>query len=451
MLSTACEFSMDFSPPPPPPRYSAENPEPVEEFSEAPEVHEVHDELFEKSLRAADKAFVEQSKGGSAWWLIISCILFVLTRLGGFNPVSTGILVGVLVLHEAGHFLGMKLFGYRDVKMFFIPFLGAAVSGRKHAAAAWQEIIVLLLGPLPGILLGTILFFTLWPTDTKSVLYRAISMLLAINAFNLLPFMPLDGGRVMNLLIFRRHPALEVLFKLFAVGGLLLLALVLMSWVLAVVGILILVGIPLGFKLGMRARKIKQEFPTISTEWNEQGVAEFHRLYSYSREVLPPDQNPLTIGKRMVTLHELAAANSPGFLATVFFLGFFTVSFFIAPVAGIGMLGHQKQIRDAAKRRTKVAEMLVEVRMHLQQATALEKQAVAEDGIDQPETLKQKAEHHRLIAKDRLDQALEIAKDVRKRELTPADEAILLEAIKLRDDNFRGAVPVPRENLPPEP
>lgn len=427
---------MDFSPPPPPPRYPADNPEPNEPIESA-DVHEVHDELFEKSLRAADKEFKEQAKGGSGWWLIISCIFFVVSQLGGFNLVSTSILVGVLLLHEAGHFLGMKLFGYRDVKMFFIPFFGAAVSGKKHATAAWQEIIVLMLGPLPGILLGAVLFFALWPTDSKSILYQSIWMLVAINAFNLLPFMPLDGGRVMNLLIFRRHPALEVLFKLFAVAGLLLLAVGLMSWVLAVIAILVLIGIPLGFKLGMRARRIKQEFPNISAEWNEQGVAEFHRLYSYSREVLPPDQNPQTIGKRMVMLHELAAANSPGFLATVFFLGFFSVSFFIGPVVGIAMVGHQQQLKEAAKRRTIVADMIAEVRLHLQQADALEKQSLDEAGPDQPEVLKKQAEQHRMIARQRLIEAMGAAKhNLRKKTRSRDDETQLLELIKLQTDHF---------------
>lgn len=438
---------MDFTPPPPLPRYSADTPEPVEQ-AEAVEVHEVHDELFEQSLIAADQAFIEQSRGGSGWWLLVSFALFILSRMGGFHVVGTSLLVGALVLHELGHLLGMKLFGYRDVKMFFIPFLGAAVSGRKHAAAAWQEIVVLLLGPLPGIVLALVLFLTLRPTDSQSPLYQAISILLSLNAIQLLPLMPLDGGRVMNLLIFRRHPALEVLFKLFAVGGLLLLALVFMSWVLAIVAIFILIGIPLGFKLGMRARRIKQEFPTISAEWNEQGVAEFHRLYQYAREVLPADQVPANIGKRMVMLHEVAAAQSPGFLATVFYLCFFAVSFFSAPVVGIVMVGDQQQLKAAALRRAEITVTVAEMHQELQQATAIE-----QGGNELTEEQRNEVKMRRSVAHFKLKQAIHAARQnlivTRSRE----DQDQLLELGQLQKKHFAEPAPPAAANPPrvPEP
>jgi hypothetical protein len=37
----------------------------------------------------------------------------------------------VVLIHELGHFLAMKYFGYKDLGMFFIPLLGAYVSGTK--------------------------------------------------------------------------------------------------------------------------------------------------------------------------------------------------------------------------------------------------------------------------------------------------------------------------------
>ncbi|HEX4614121.1 MAG TPA: hypothetical protein VH092_38415, partial [Urbifossiella sp.] len=60
----------------------------------------------------------------------------------------------VLLLHEAGHLFGMWLFGYRDLRVFFIPFIGAAASGRNETAPVRHEAVMLLLGPVPGILLG---------------------------------------------------------------------------------------------------------------------------------------------------------------------------------------------------------------------------------------------------------------------------------------------------------
>jgi len=45
-------------------------------------------------------------------------------------------------------------------------------------------------------------------------------MLVLVNAFNLLPILPLDGGRLFQTLLFARTPALDVLFRLLANAGL---------------------------------------------------------------------------------------------------------------------------------------------------------------------------------------------------------------------------------------
>ena len=44
---------------------------------------------------------------------------------------KTLLLISTLVIHELGHFLMMYAFGYKELKMFFIPLIGAFVSGRK--------------------------------------------------------------------------------------------------------------------------------------------------------------------------------------------------------------------------------------------------------------------------------------------------------------------------------
>src|SRR5262249_11968035 len=97
---------------------------------------------------------------GKGLVLLGSLALFILSEIHGSNTAfDVAALVAVLFIHELGHFAGMKLFRYRDVKMFFIPFFGAAVSGRKGRVAGWKEAVVLLLGPLPALLAGTVLSF----------------------------------------------------------------------------------------------------------------------------------------------------------------------------------------------------------------------------------------------------------------------------------------------------
>ena len=50
-----------------------------------------------------------------------------LNGMGGLSVEMLAILVGVLFVHELGHWVAMRVFGYRNLKMFFIPFFGAGL------------------------------------------------------------------------------------------------------------------------------------------------------------------------------------------------------------------------------------------------------------------------------------------------------------------------------------
>lgn len=147
--------------------------------------------------------------------LLVATLWISVAVFSGSNAIGVvATVMAVLLIHELGHWLPMKLFGYRNVTMFFIPGFGAAVSGRKLHAPAWQELLVLLGGPLPGILGGIGIFVAgyLFP-GMPDWLLNAASIAVVINAFNLLPFLPLDGGRIVDLLLFREFPLLRVLFS----------------------------------------------------------------------------------------------------------------------------------------------------------------------------------------------------------------------------------------------
>jgi len=117
----------------------------------------------------------------------VSLALFVGAFLISMELEWLLFIVPVLFFHEAGHWLGMRLFGYRNVRMFFIPFFGAAVSGTKHAAPAWQQAVVLLLGPLPGIAIGLALQAIFAP-DIDSRLGKLVFTLVILNGINLAPW-----------------------------------------------------------------------------------------------------------------------------------------------------------------------------------------------------------------------------------------------------------------------
>ncbi len=149
--------------------------------------------------------------------LMVSMLVFAYFWEDDGRLETIGMIIGILLLHEFGHWLPMKLFGYRDVTMFFVPGFGAAVSGTKKNAYAWQEFIVLLGGPLPGILIGIgIAAYGYFDRSMPDFLLNAATLSIIINALNLLPFLPLDGGRIVELLIFKDIPILRLLFTAFS-------------------------------------------------------------------------------------------------------------------------------------------------------------------------------------------------------------------------------------------
>lgn len=167
-------------------------------------------------------------------------------------------LVGILFVHELGHFVAMRAFDYRNVRMFFIPLFGAAVMGRNPQAAGWKRVLVSLAGPLPGILLALPLGLA-GATADLPVLVETARLALLLNAFNLLPLLPLDGGWVMHALVFCRHPHLDIAARLMAALGLFGLALTFGDSILAYLTIPILLGLPANWKVARAAADLKKE------------------------------------------------------------------------------------------------------------------------------------------------------------------------------------------------
>ncbi|PWU03140.1 MAG: hypothetical protein C5B52_04010 [Bacteroidetes bacterium] len=126
------------------------------------------------------------------------------------------LLVLVIVFHEMGHFIAMKAFGYNDVKMFFVPFLGAFVSGEPQKISQFQRAITLLAGPVPGIILGLI-FFWLQSKTGNQVYHWLAFMLLVLNGINLLPVSPLDGGQLLENVFFHSNRIVQSIFIILSI------------------------------------------------------------------------------------------------------------------------------------------------------------------------------------------------------------------------------------------
>jgi Zn-dependent protease len=104
--------------------------------------------------------------------------------------------VVLLFVHEMGHVIALRREGIRASAPMFVPFLGAVISARSLGDNALAEARVGLAGPLLGSL-GAAVCVVVWLL-TGSDLWRALAFTgFFLNLFNLLPVVPLDGGRAM--------------------------------------------------------------------------------------------------------------------------------------------------------------------------------------------------------------------------------------------------------------
>jgi Zn-dependent protease len=104
--------------------------------------------------------------------------------------------VVLIFIHEMGHVIQLRREGIKASAPMFIPFLGAVISAKSLGKNATAEARVGLAGPILGSL-GAAACIVVWQL-TGNDLWRALAFTgLFLNLFNLLPVVPLDGGRAM--------------------------------------------------------------------------------------------------------------------------------------------------------------------------------------------------------------------------------------------------------------
>jgi Zn-dependent protease len=182
---------------------------------------------------------------------IFSMVLFVLVLLLFLGDEFKFVLylLIVLVIHELGHLLAMKYFNYKNVRMLFVPLMGAFVQGSKTRYSQRESLIVTGAGPFPGIIIGS--FLVWYASEIQSSWLMTLALLfLLLNIINLLPLDPLDGGQLFKLFIKKNY---ELFLMIFAfLSSLFMIA---FGWIISSYIIMLF-----GFFMGFRVRALQKRF-----------------------------------------------------------------------------------------------------------------------------------------------------------------------------------------------
>jgi Zn-dependent protease len=153
----------------------------------------------------------------SSWLLIALLIAFLLAPrieqvepgLGALKYVA-GVAFAVLLylsvlLHEISHAVMAQRYGL-GVRSISLNFLGGATEIDSEARTPGQEFKVAVVGPLTSLVIGGVALALLTVTP-QGLLELAVGMLafanLIVGVLNLVPGLPLDGGRVLRALVWK--------------------------------------------------------------------------------------------------------------------------------------------------------------------------------------------------------------------------------------------------------
>jgi Zn-dependent protease len=188
-------------------------------------------EIIEADFRVSETGEVVKSKSGrgglarklgpltAVLIFVATKFKFVFTALKGVKFLGTGAtalvsvgsyallfnweigigLVALLFIHEMGHVLALRRYGVRSTAPIFIPFLGAFIGMKQLPKDATMEAVVGLGGPVIGTI-GALAAWALYAINGHPIFLVLAYIGILLNLFNLLPVLPLDGGRIVGVL-----------------------------------------------------------------------------------------------------------------------------------------------------------------------------------------------------------------------------------------------------------
>jgi Zn-dependent protease/CBS domain-containing protein len=151
-----------------------------------------------------------------ASWLLIALFIAVLfapriqevdPRLGNLAYVA-GLAFAVLLylsvlLHELSHAFAARGFGL-PVRSVTLHFLGGVTEIEGEPQTPWREFVVAFVGPLTSLAIGGLAFLAIGPAPDGLLTFVVQGLAFAnivVGALNLVPGLPLDGGRVLRAVV----------------------------------------------------------------------------------------------------------------------------------------------------------------------------------------------------------------------------------------------------------
>ena len=129
------------------------------------------------------------------------CLVAISLILGVFRDALCAVLA--IIIHESGHLLMMKWFGYFPERIKIASFEIVITDRKRQERRTSQNLLIIFFGPAANFICFLLLYL-LYLLGIETLLPLAAANL-SVGLFNLLPVMSLDGGQLLYLFLCRKH------------------------------------------------------------------------------------------------------------------------------------------------------------------------------------------------------------------------------------------------------
>lgn len=156
--------------------------------------------LFAKLGIKVIPVFIKLLKGTKSLKVILAFGSFGLWDLF-FSWQFVVLLMLTIFIHESGHVWAMRRMGMKTKGFYFVPLLGGAAVPDGMFPSRGAESYIAIMGPIWGGLFA-IPTLAAWYVTSNPLWAGITGWIAMLNLFNLLPVLPLDGGRILRSIAF---------------------------------------------------------------------------------------------------------------------------------------------------------------------------------------------------------------------------------------------------------
>ena len=136
----------------------------------------------------------------------LNYLLMIIVALSGLYKEFL-IIFSIIIIHELGHLGAALIYNWKVKSINIYPFGGCINFSESPNKPLYQELVIMLSGPFVQMLLFFVIYFFMRIgvlSDKFYFLFKNYHY--SILFFNLLPALPLDGGRLLNVLLCYLRP-----------------------------------------------------------------------------------------------------------------------------------------------------------------------------------------------------------------------------------------------------